>query len=406
MILVPLFVNAQIINIPDVNFKACLLDASPLTYTAKNSNGDWVSIDNNSNGEIEQSEALAIYELGIASGYLINNLAGLEYFVNLEGFGTNYQPELTNINLSALTNLKVISILYSGLTQLDISGLSQLETLLCYDNQLTDITFGDNAALKTLAVGNNYLTQLNVRNLESLEFIYCYNNLLQNLYVDGLQNLQSFYCPNNQLTSLLLTDLPQLLNFDCSNNQITALNFDNLPLLRNVNCSYNQLTTLDFSLAPSFELLGCRNNNLTSINIKNGNTQYYVTSEEWKWKNNPNLAYICADASEIPPIQDYLYACQIGQAVTITSNCGLATSGNENTENVSIFPNPNNGTFSLSNLEKESYIEIYDVLGKKVHEQSINNNQLISIEKVSKGIYFAKIKSGDKVYKTEKIIVE
>lgn len=75
-------------------------------------------------------------------------------------------------------------------------------------------------------------------------------------------------------------------------------------------------------------------------------------------------------------------------------------------QTLKIYPNPNNGTFSISNLEKESYIEIYDVLGKKVHEQIINNNQLISMEKVSKGIYFAKIKSGDKVYKTEKIIVE
>lgn len=74
-------------------------------------------------------------------------------------------------------------------------------------------------------------------------------------------------------------------------------------------------------------------------------------------------------------------------------------------QNLSIFPNPNNGTFSISNLEKEGFIEIYDILGKKVHEQSINNNQVVNIQTVSKGIYFAKIKSGDNIYKTEKIIV-
>ncbi len=71
-----------------------------------------------------------------------------------------------------------------------------------------------------------------------------------------------------------------------------------------------------------------------------------------------------------------------------------------------IYPNPNNGTFTISNLEKESYLEIYDVLGKKVHEQSVSNNQVIALGNVSKGIYFAKIKSSDIVYNTEKIIVE
>ena len=75
-------------------------------------------------------------------------------------------------------------------------------------------------------------------------------------------------------------------------------------------------------------------------------------------------------------------------------------------QDTAIFPNPNNGTFTISNLKKESYIAIYDVLGKKVHEQSIVNNQVVTIKAISKGIYFAKIKSGDQVYKTEKIIIE
>ncbi|WP_396212612.1 T9SS type A sorting domain-containing protein [Flavobacterium sp.] len=408
MILVPLFVNAQIINIPDANFKTCLLDASPILgyHVAKNSNGDWVSIDTNSNNEIEQNEALAIYELYINSGYDVSNLTGLHFFVNLINLGASYQPSLTSINLSTLINLKGFDVTYSGLTQLDVSGLTQLEVLICYNNQFTNIIFGDNYSLKDMNVSNNYLTSLNVRNLEALEYLSCSNNLLQNLYLNGLQNLENVYCPNNQLTSLLLDNLPQLSVLQCQNNQITELNFDNLPVLNIVVCHHNQLTTLDFSLAPSLYLFGCSHNNLTSINLKNGLTQLYYSQPNLSWGNNPNLSYICADADEIPPIQDFLYACQIGQAVTITSNCGLATSGNENTENVSTFPNPNNGTFSISNLEKESFIEIYDVLGKKVHEQIINNNQVVNIQKVSKGIYFAKIKSGDKVYKTEKIVVE
>lgn len=74
--------------------------------------------------------------------------------------------------------------------------------------------------------------------------------------------------------------------------------------------------------------------------------------------------------------------------------------------NLSISPNPNNGIFTISDLETAGKLEIYDVLGKKMHEQSINNNESINLETASKGIYFAKIIAGNNVYKTEKIIVE
>lgn len=424
---------SQVINFTDANLKAYLVTVNNITVpdsygynTAQNSENEYIKIDANNNGEIEVDEALAVYTLYLDPLSVVNDLTGLENFVNLRGlgisnitsidlsplinliwFGSDYaNPVLTSVNFGELSNLETISIRSSQVTTLDFSGLTSLTSVNCTDNQLTNVIFSENNALEILGLDNNFLTELNVRSLESLTQLICNNNLLQNLYVNGLQNLYNLRCENNQLSSLLLDDLPQLQTLYCSGNQFAALNFDSLPMLKSLRCSYNQLTSLDFSNNPLFSRLGCRSNNLTSINIKNGFNQFYSTLDEWKWNNNPNLASICADASEIPPIQDFLYACQIGQAVAITSNCGLATSGFENTENISILPNPNNGIFTISNLEKESFIEIYDVLGKKVHEQIINNNQLISMEKVSKGIYFAKIKSDDKVYKTEKIIVE
>ena len=44
--------NAQIVNIPDANFKAKLLQASPSIQIAKSTAGLWIKVDANNDGEI------------------------------------------------------------------------------------------------------------------------------------------------------------------------------------------------------------------------------------------------------------------------------------------------------------------------------------------------------------------
>src|SRR6187399_1511842 len=89
LLFVNIIINAQIVNIPDANFKAKLLQASPtnpiasaeeyIGYPAVNT---FVSIDTNSDGEIQLSEALAIKFLNVNSSN-ISNLEGISSFSNL-----------------------------------------------------------------------------------------------------------------------------------------------------------------------------------------------------------------------------------------------------------------------------------------------------------------------------------
>jgi len=71
-----------------------------------------------------------------------------------------------------------------------------------------------------------------------------------------------------------------------------------------------------------------------------------------------------------------------------------------NKEEVSIYPNPTSGTFTLSYNSQfsllNSQLKIYDVLGEQVYSQAINNpNQTtINISQMSNGVYFYEIKSG------------
>jgi len=52
-LLCSLFSFGQIVNIPDANFKAKLLEASPSNTIAKDLAGNYFKIDANGNGEIE-----------------------------------------------------------------------------------------------------------------------------------------------------------------------------------------------------------------------------------------------------------------------------------------------------------------------------------------------------------------
>lgn len=120
--------NAQIIDIPDANFKAMLLNASPSNSIATNSSHFLITIDTNGDGEIQESEALEVYSLRIREAG-ISDLTGIEYFENLNNLDCSYN-QLTNLDvINTLPNLVGLSCNNNQLTSLNISSLTTLEEL-------------------------------------------------------------------------------------------------------------------------------------------------------------------------------------------------------------------------------------------------------------------------------------
>ena len=74
---------------------------------------------------------------------------------------------------------------------------------------------------------------------------------------------------------------------------------------------------------------------------------------------------------------------------------------------VKIFPNPNNGIFTLyifTESKENKHIEVYNILGYKIIEFDITKNSTdIDISSFPKGTYFIKIQVGDNLF-VEKII--
>ncbi|MFN3754798.1 T9SS type A sorting domain-containing protein [Flavobacterium sp.] len=249
--------NSQIVNIPDANFKAKLLQSSAIADIAYNSIGTKIKIDQNDNGDIEISEALEVYRLNLNFG-TISNLEGIASFANLRYLYCN-NNQILELNLSSLINLR------------------ELE---CYSNQLVSI---------------------NVSGLTNLQIINCLNNSITSLDLSGLTSLYSVRCSQNQLTSLNLSGLINLQQLFCEQNLLTSLDVNDSIYLTILYCMDNQLTTIDVSELRILYTLYCQGNQLTSLFIKNGAIESSLV-----FGLNPNIQYICADEDQVTAIQNLI----------------------------------------------------------------------------------------------------
>ena len=255
-------INAQIVPIPDVNFKAKLIAEQPLAYDA---NGQNIKIDLNSNGEIEIAEALRVAVLTIHFSE-ISNLSGIEYFTNLTSL-TCYGNKLTQLDVTALSKLKYLSCFDNKLTVLHVNGMPNLEELLCHANALNAIDLTGLPKLKKIDCENNLLAYLNLSSLLSLEYINCQKNKLSSIDASGLSVLRNLYCASNLLTSIKVSGLINLTDFDFSNNLLTGFDASGLKSLKNFYCYKNQLTTLNVSGLSALSEFHCNDNFLTSLDI-------------------------------------------------------------------------------------------------------------------------------------------
>src|SRR6218665_1317473 len=213
-------VNAQIVSIPDANFKAFLLSSSPTVQVAQNFSDEWIKIDANNDGEIQQSEAQAVKTLAVTE-LLVFNAAGLEGFSNLENlrFSTSL---VSTLDLTALIHLKTFTgINLQLLTTLNLNNLTNLTELSIF------------TAIR--------LTTLNVNSLTGLRKLTCLTTGISNFTVSGLNNLSEILFLNNTSTSFNANALPNLTKLNCSYNQLTTLTISNINGLTELDCSGNQL---------------------------------------------------------------------------------------------------------------------------------------------------------------------
>lgn len=259
--------HAQIINIPDANFKNVLVNWNCADFDG-DGNADG-TVDTNNDGEIQVSEAEIVVGLDIDQRN-IQSLEGIFYFINLKTLYCR-QNQLTTLDISNNSNLETLDCRSNQLATLDISNNTNLETLSCSGNQLTTLDLINNSNLKSLNCSGNQLTTLDISNNSNLEILTCRVNQLTTLDISNNLNLRTLQCNDNQLTTLDVSNNLNLTTLSCDNNQLTTLDVSNNSSLSSLFCQENELVDINLGSGLNLIWLSCGFNQLTSLDVSNTN---------------------------------------------------------------------------------------------------------------------------------------
>jgi uncharacterized repeat protein (TIGR01451 family) len=375
--------QAQIINFPDANFKAKLLQSGVATdYGMENV----ITIDANNNGEVEVSEVQQVWRLDISNAN-ISDLTGISYF--------------TNLSILICNNNLLQSIVINN-------SNSFLKFLHCKNNLLQSILIDPSVTLRYLNASNNLLAVLNVQfdhipdplDPEYTTWIVLSYNNLTTFAADGGE-YEGIDCSHNPLTAfdlngsfiknlnLSFTSLTSIegsghLKFgNFQNSQFTLLDLTNIsfysmyrgsrvylgnnPVDKAVfgefspnNITYSSTNTFfdvgnfggfngcnyypDNEESGYIEIVDCPN--LNFIGLKNGinygNTNCFEPSSQEAWTqstlrltlaNCPSLSFICVDEGEQEHIQEKINTMGLQNQVQVNSYCSFTPGGTYYTVN-------------------------------------------------------------------------
>jgi uncharacterized repeat protein (TIGR01451 family) len=367
--------KAQIVYIPDPNFKYALIH-----QTGYDVNGD---------GEIDVNEALLITIIELDAS--VSDVTGINSFANLSWLRLVNNP-LTFLDLNGLNNLVHIECVNNNpLTTVSLNNLAALDNMSMSNQNTTTINISNVPALRTASIGGK-MTSINIPALAgvtSLTLAGLYttldltplthlnnltlngNSLLTDFNVQALTNLQEIYSSNCPVLSnfnihnciglqrLIAANNPALTNLTLSghnlfNIQFLNVNYDGLTnlgvagcnTLQTVTASHNQLSSIDltglvnvtqlwvdYNSIPIIDASPCLA--LTDLNVEANTPLYYINIKNGPVATlpsaplTPNLRYICVEDTEIPYILQYYI--QGRPEVNINSYCSFFPGGTYNT---------------------------------------------------------------------------
>jgi hypothetical protein len=323
--------NAQIVNIPDANFKAALLSANADNHIAGTIMG-YGPVDTNGDGEIEVSEAEMIVTLSFSTfpGMGIQDFTGINSFINLEYFGSEFNFASINIDglihlhsfnftnsnsatPSVFNNLPALVDFYYNqtlVTSIIVNGCPNIETIWAHQNtNLTTLTLNPMPALKQLWAWNSHISTIDIPNSPLLDDLELYDNfsinsvtignspLLKKLdlsdnnitdisnFSNNLHNIEILHLSGNVISNLYLpSSMPNLQSITFNGTSNNNLNFSNYPNLTSIVIESGNMIDLDVSGVPLLYQFAVFGNLFTTIDITNNShiANLHIVS-------NPNL---------------------------------------------------------------------------------------------------------------------
>ncbi|SEC34849.1 Por secretion system C-terminal sorting domain-containing protein [Tenacibaculum sp. MAR_2009_124] len=393
----------SIVNVPDTSFKNYLIGNE--------------AINTNNDNEIQVSEANAFSGKINCHSLGIQDLKGIEAFINLKELDCS-KNSLTSLDVSQNTKLTWLRCGRNNLTSLDVTNNLELRSLSCnrtsissidvtrntklnylmiYDNDLSSIDVTNNVMLNHLWIRQNKLTNLDLsKNLE-LRILSCSSNRLRSLDISHNTNLITLACGQNELDLINTLNNRNLSVFSCGNNAISELDLSNNTALKVLYCARTKVRDLDLSANINLERLTCHGTELHSLNLKNGNN---IKLTQLRAYNNPNLTCIqVGNLGLVNNRSDW----NVDDSVTFNVQCATASVYDLSFSNdIQITPNP---VKDLLSIEVEDYstfesCAIFNITGQEILN---TKDMLIDMSHISEGVYIVKITGTDKKVAVKKI---
>ena len=370
---------AQIVDIPDANFKAALLAHDPI-------------IDTNGDGEIQVAEAANFSTQLLVGQENISDLTGIESFVNLG------------------------SLLCAGnnLTYLDLSPLTQLGMLQCAANDLETLIIENNPLLNFANIGGNPYSELVLPASGSLTALYVDNSGLESLDISGQSglfvfaasgnNFESFdftnnvamryiYFNDNSITEIDVSNCPSLEHLYLMNNPISSLDVSSNSNINTLQVSNTGLNVLDLSAIDDLQFVFANDNDLFQLNAKNGNNIILIGLEA---ANNPNLDCIQVDDEVMANNGEGVYGDWVTDSgVVYSEDCPILGVDSFLDSTLQLYPNPIQDVLMVESKFPIEKVSIWSATGE-LHYKGISNTNIIAVpvSELASGIYFVEIRKG------------
>ena len=231
------------------------------------------------NDDILSADEIAKAKEISVEGNPITSFKGIEYFTALTSLECS-RTKLTSLDTSHNKKLGYLRCNYiPDLTTLNVSQNTELKVLYCNDNALADLNLTNNSALETLECGDNELTTLDLSKNTELKYFGCFNSKLSSLDLTNNTNLEELHFAGNNVSTL-----------DVSKNT-------NLKKLRVFS---NKLISLDTSKNNTLQVLEVQDNPLTSMYLGDSGSIMEVTFSNRPYPIEVSTATKTFDLSQLP----------------------------------------------------------------------------------------------------------
>jgi len=405
-------IHGQTIEFTDTVFKQKLLEDN--------------DVDINNDGEIQivEAEAMTVLQLGSnpQSPEEITDLQGIEYFINLEQL-ICFSNFLTEVDLSALTQLRELNMRNNNLTSINLGEGTQLTELNLKGNNLSTIDLSTFTNLDHLILEGNPLGNVNVSNQINATYINVRYCGLSEIDITANLVLEELAISNNDLTTIDLSTTPNMTNLLINNNQLTALDIPASSSLFYITAINNNITSLDLENRVNLTVLDVSLNNIDSIDASssgimylhcssNPNLSYINTNNEIISYTDPDLLFFPFAFADLPSLVDVIIDCEEEEALfyseydeaNVTVECFL---GVEDflLNNIRLYPNPFESSFELSSTEGIILnYTMYTLSGKQIVTSTNFSEIQLKASSLKSGIYFLEMSSITGNKKTLKVI--